>query len=64
MFTVNNMQNKNMLFKYFHKILPLGDYLNKIGVYKKIPVCFMCKKGLYTHKHIFELCEELKTLRK
>ena len=62
--TVNNITNKNMLYKYFHKILPLGDYLNKIGVYKKIPVCFICKKGLYTHKHIFEFCEAIKTLRK
>ena len=60
---INNTYNRVILYKYIHKILPIGDYLNRINIIETIPICKNCFKGKFTYKHIFEECENFKNIR-
>lgn len=60
---INNTYNRVILYRYIHKILPIGDYLNRINIIQMIPNCKNCFKGKFTYKHIFEECESFKNER-
>ena len=47
---------KLILFKFLHRILPTGEYYHKIGRFRNIPRCADCWIGPNTLQHIFETC--------
>ena len=47
---------KLILFKFLHRILPTGEYYHKIGRVRNIPRCADCWIGPNTLQHIFETC--------
>ena len=63
LFRINNIQNRNILYQYLHKILPTGEYFMKIYVVKEMPKCSNCNDGFHTYKHIFEQCKYHEYLR-
>ena len=52
----HNPKERLTLFKFMHKILPTGDYLNRLKIFKNIPRCADCWLGQNSQKHIFESC--------
>ena len=54
--TFRKTDEKLILFKFLHKILPTGEYYHKYGFFNKIPRCADCWLGPNTIQHIFETC--------
>ena len=52
----HNPKERLTLFKFMHKILPTGDYFNRLKILKNIPRCADCWLGQNSQKHIFESC--------
>ena len=53
---IQKSNEKLIIFKYLHKILPTGEYYHKIGRFRSIPRCADCWLGPNTLQHIFETC--------
>ena len=53
---IQKSNEKLIIFKYLHKILPTGEYYHKIGRFPSIPRCAHCWLGPNTLQHIFETC--------
>ena len=54
---------KTIIYKYLYGILPTGDMLKRYHIFRVIPKCNVCKKGLFTLDHVFINCEGFKRNR-